>query len=111
MASILKYTAPFLYNIPFGSNRNHIPSIIPAKAKFDIKKEQNKRKNVFTLLHLKATKTMTTEQKIRKRAEEKSPRLGRKIIKEYIAPMVADKSSLILLGCICAITQDVKSKR
>lgn len=81
-ALISKYTAPFLYVSPSGLNISHMASVIPAKAKFAIRKPPPALRKSLNERIENAVKSITAKQITRKAIEKNRFISGRKIISE-----------------------------
>ena len=92
-------------------NASQIPSIIPAKAKLDIKKHPKALRNIFKVFGFAAINTMTTEQDTRSIIEKNIPKSGKKIIKEYTAPIDDEIKIRIRYGEACIIAHMDRSKK
>ncbi len=79
---ISKYTAPFLYVSPSGLNISHMASVIPAKAKFAIRKPPPALRKSLNERIENAVKSIAAKQITRKAIEKNRFISGRKIISE-----------------------------
>lgn len=77
-----KYTAPFLYVSPSGLNISHMASVIPAKAKFAIRKPPPALRKSLNERIENAVKSIAAKQITRKAIEKNRFISGRKIISE-----------------------------